>query len=249
MEAGKGSDRIDLYYSLATEQLKQVFSSQQENMTRMASLWADAIEQDHMLYSFGSGHSRFIAGELYWRAGGLAAALSIEDPAAGAAERVEGYAETFMQTYELGPGDLLVVISNSGINAVPLEVALYGKKHGATVITLTNLEHSSRAASRHSSGKKLFEVADLVLDTGGQRGDAVVPLEGVDWHVGPTSTMISVAVLNAVVAQTAQNLIDRGVIPPALISANVAEGDEHNKQVGERYWRRLTHFPRRPLEP
>jgi uncharacterized phosphosugar-binding protein len=152
-----------------------------------------------------------------------------------------------MKTYELEPGDLIVVISNSGINPVPLEVALYAKERGVTVAALTNLEHSSRAESRHSSGKKLFEVADLVLDTGGKRGDAVVPLEGVDWRVGPTSTMISVALLNAVVAQTAQNLLERGITPPALISANVAEGDEHNQQVGERYWRRLTHFPRKPL--
>jgi len=247
MAETKGSDRLELYYSLAAAQLEEVFTSQKEGMIRLAELWADAIEGDHMLYSFGSGHSRFIAGELYWRAGGLAAALSIDDPALGAAERVEGYAETFMKMYELEAGDLLVVISNSGINPVPLEVALYAKEYGVTVIALTNLTHSSKAESRHSSGKKLFEVADLVIDTGGQRGDAVVPLEGVDWRVGPTSTMISVALLNAVVAQTAQNLLERGITPPALISANVAEGDEHNEQVGERYWRRLTHFPRKPL--
>lgn len=247
MNGKAGSDRLATYFAQAAAQLEHVLAAQQEAMARMAVLWADAIEHDHMLYSFGSGHSRFIAGELYWRAGGLAAALSIEDPAHGAAERVEGYAETFMQGYLIEAGDLLVVISNSGINPVPLEVALYGSRHGAQVIALTSLEHSRRAASRHSSGKKLYEVADLVLDTGGQRGDAVVPLEGVDWRVGPTSTLVSVAVLNAVVAQTAQNLLDRGIIPPALISANVAEGDEHNRLVGERYWRRLTSFPRKPL--
>src|SRR5690606_35393081 len=168
----------------------------------------------------------------------------IEEPTDGMAERLEGYASLFMQEYAIQPGDCLVVISNSGINPVPVELAMIGKEEGATVVAVTGLEHSRKAQSRHSSGKKLFEVADYVLDTMGVYGDAVVELPGVEWRVAPTSTLVSVAMLNAIVAQTASNLLERGITPPVLISANVPEGDTHHRQMSDKYWQRLTRFPR-----
>jgi uncharacterized phosphosugar-binding protein len=170
--------------------------------------------------------------------------MMIEDPTKGSAERLEGYATIFMQEYRIEPGDVVVVISNSGINPVPIEVALCASDAGAKVIALTGLEHSRTARSRHSSGKKLYEISDIVLDTMGVYGDAVVPVPGYDWKVSPTSTLVSVAILNAIVAQTAHNLAAKGHMPPVLISANVAEGDEHNQQMSDKYWQRLTNFPR-----
>jgi uncharacterized phosphosugar-binding protein len=216
-------------------------------MVRVAKLWTEVIQNDHLIYVFGSGHSQYIAGELYFRAGGLGAVMIIDDPSEGLAERVEGYAGNFMGKYDLQPGDALVVVSNSGINPVPIEVALEGKQAGATVVAVTSLTHSQQVPSRHSSGQKLYEVADIVLDTMVPEGDAVVELPGCGWRVAPISTVISVAMLNAIVAQTAHNLAASGKQPPVFISANLPEGDAHNQQVVEKYWRRLTQYPMRQI--
>ena len=239
------NDGIAEYFEAAASQLARVLEMQRPAMEAVAQLWTDVILNDKLIYSFGSGHSRFIAGELYWRAGGLAPVMMIEDPTKGSAERLEGYAGLFMQEYAITAGDVIVVISNSGINPVPIEVALFARDKGAKVVSLTGLEHSQQATSRHSSGKKLYEISDIVLDTMGVYGDAVVPVPGYDWKVSPTSTLVSVAILNAIVAQTARNLLALGHMPPVLISANVKEGDDHNRHMSEKYWQRLTHFPRR----
>lgn len=238
---------IKNYFEVANAQLNEVLASQLQVMETVAELWADAIQAKHLLYAFGSGHSRFIAGELFFRAGGLAPVMTIDDPALGKAERIEGYAESFMGRYAIEKGDLLVVISNSGINALPIEVAMHGKSQGAAVIALTNYEQSKKANSRHSSGKKLYEVSDIILDNRGTQGDAAVDIPGKTWKVAPTSTLVSVAILNAIVAQTAHNLANAGVTPPVLLSANVPEGDAHNQQIIKEYWPRLTSFPLRKI--
>lgn len=113
------------------------------------------------------------------------------------------------------------------------------------MIALTGYSSYKDAVSRHSSGKRLYELADVVLDTMVEYGDAVVPLEGKDWRVAATSTLVSVGMLNAIVAQTAQNLVDAETTPPILVSANVPEGDEHNRSLSQKYWKRLARFPRR----
>lgn len=241
------SKGIDQYFTSVTQLLEQVLASQRQTMVRVANLWADLIRNNHLIYVFGSGHSRYIAGELYFRAGGLAPVMLVDDPAGGGAERVEGYAINFVGKYDIQPGDSLVVISNSGINPVPIEVALVGKEMGATVIAVTSLTHSQQVSSRHSSGQKLYEAADIVLDTTVPEGDAVVEIPGYSWRVSPVSTLISVAMLNAIVAQTAHNLAALGSLPPVLVSANVPEGDAHNQQMVEKYWRRLTRYPLRQI--
>ncbi len=239
-------DRIDEYFQQIHRQLDVVLEGQHELLHQAADTWATAIAADKMIYVFGSGHSRLIAGELYWRAGGLASVLVLDDPTEGAAERLEGYASAITDPFDFGAGDVLIVISNSGINAVPIEVALEGKARGATVQAVTALEHSQQSASRHSSGKRLFEIADLVLDTRGPYGDAAIAVTGRAWRVAATSTVVSVTILEAIVAQTAELLAQRGVEPPVLVSSNVPEGDAHNERLSARYWRRLARFPRRP---
>ncbi len=240
-------DRIREYFQQVTTQLEAVLEGQRDVLHQAAETWAAAIAADRMIYVFGSGHSRLIAGELYWRAGGLASVMVLDDPTEGAAERLEGYAAAITDPYDFGEGDVLIVISNSGINAVPIEVAREGKARGATVQAITALEHSLKAASRHSSGRRLFEIADQVLDTQGPYGDAAIAVSGREWRVAATSTVVSVTILEAIVAQTAELLVERGVEPPVLVSSNVPEGDAHNEQLGRRYWRRLARFPRRTL--
>lgn len=243
MPAGSAA-AISEYAVEVTALLGRTFASQQDRLERFAALWADAISNDKLLYVFGSGHSRFIAGELYWRAGGLAPVVMIDDPSGGTAERLEGYAATFVEQYAMESGDIVLVISNSGINAAPLEVALHARSKGATVVALTSLAHAGSVAPRHSSAKKLHEVADLVVDTCIPPGDALLALDDGALRAGPASTVVSTALLNAVVVQTARNLLEAGAEAPVLISANVAEGDSHNRRLASRYWRRLTKFPR-----
>ena len=235
---------IDEYFSRVGRQLTQVVEDQRDNLAHFADLWAQSIREDKLLYAFGSGHSRFIAGELYWRAGGLAPVVVIDDPSNGAAERLEGYAGTFLDHYDLKTGDLVVVISNSGINPVPIEVATGAREKGATVVALTSRAHSNSVTPRRSAGKRLHEIADLVIDTGIPAGDALVEMQDSRLRAGPASTVISTALLNAVVVQTAQNLLAAGIEPPVLVSANVAVGDQHNQELAARYWPRLTKFPR-----
>jgi len=247
MDQQSVSGGIDEYFTKVDQLLERVLASQRQTMVRIAEMWANLIQNDHIIYVFGSGHSRYIAGELYFRAGGLAPVMRIDDPAEGSAERIEGYAINFVGKYDIQSGDNLVVVSNSGINPVPIEVALVGKQMGATVVAVTSLTHSQQAASRHSSGQKLYEAADIVLDTTVPQGDAVVEIPGHAWRVSPVSTLISVAMLNAIVAQTAHNLVALGEQPPVFVSANVPEGDAHNQQIVEKYWRRLTRYPLRQI--
>ena len=242
------SDGIEQYFTAAGRLLEQVLAAQRPTMARVAQVWTDLIQNNHIIYTFGSGHSRYIAGELFFRAGGLAPVMIIDDPAEGKAERVEGYAINFMGKYDIQPGDSLVVVSNSGINPVPVEVAMIGKQMGATVVAVTSMTYSQHAKSRHSSGQNLYQVADIVLDTMVPKGDAIVEIPDLGWNVAPVSTLISVAMLNAVVAQTAQNLAATGQRPPVLISANVPEGDAHNQKIVEQYWRRLTFYPLRKIQ-
>jgi uncharacterized phosphosugar-binding protein len=247
MENHTVSTGIEQYFTTVIHQLENVLAAQRQTMARVADLWTEVIQHDHLIYVFGSGHSRYIAGELYFRAGGLGAVMIINDPSEGLAERVEGYAGNFMGKYDIQPGDALIVVSHSGINPVPIEVALEGKQMGATVVAVTSLVHSQKVASRHSSEQKLYEVADIVLDTMVPEGDAVVELPESGWRVAPISTVTSVAMLNAIVAQTAHNLSASGIQPPVFISANLPEGDAHNQQVVKKYWQRLTHYPLRQI--
>jgi len=238
-------DRVADYLEVVSRQLQAVAEREAENLRDAAAMVARALQEGHLVYTFGSGHSRFIAGELTWRAGGLAPVVAIEDPGHGAAERVEGYAITFLEAYDVEAGDVVFVVSQSGINAVPIETAVFARERGAYVIAVTSLAHAGATASRHSAGKKLHELADLVLDTHTAVGDAAVALDGGALRVAPTSTVVSTAMLNAAVAQAAQLLLDAGVVPPVLVSANVSEGDTHNRRLADKLWRRLTHFPRR----
>jgi uncharacterized phosphosugar-binding protein len=209
----------------------------QRDAVRTAGAWvAEAVARDRLLFVTGSGHSHMLAEEVFYRAGGLVAVHPILDPSlmlhdaavsGSRLERLPGIAEVRLQAAGVGPGDVLVVASNSGRNAYPIEAADVGRELGARVIALTSLPHARSVASRHASGRRLFEVADLVLDTGVPAGDAAVSLDGLDVRVGPLSTVVGAALLNAVVVEAVAALLAGGRRPEVFESANVdAEGAE-----------------------
>lgn len=132
-----------------------------------------------------------------------------------------------------------MVISNSGINPVPVEVALEGKARGLTVIALTSVAHSRSVPPRHAAGKRLFEVADILLDNCGEPGDAAVQYEGLPARVGPTSLLTGAYIINSLVCAVVELFLTKGLPPPIYQSANVPGGDEHNRALEEKYRGRI----------
>jgi uncharacterized phosphosugar-binding protein len=235
-------DYVEEYYSFVIDRLQRVLRESGPAIRQAAAAVADAIQDDKEVMLFGSGHSALIAQDAAGRAGGLVPVLALEDVANGDAERLEGMAEVILARYAPRAGSVMVVISNSGINPVPIEMAMLCKQAGLTVIAITALAHSKAVESRHSSRRKLYELADIVIDTHGVRGDAALDLPGGEFKSGATSTLIGVSIVQAINVQAAALLAERGIDPPVFVSANVPEGDTHNKEVIARYRSRLVRY-------
>jgi len=186
-------------------------------------------------YVFGSGHSQLLAREITGRAGGLYPVFHLPDPIWGMAEQLEGYGTILFQRYPMKPGEVIIIISNSGRNPEPVEFALEARKLGVKVIALTSLDHSKSSSSRHSRGKRLFEVADIILDTGTPKGDALMQFKGMDVKAGAASTILGSAMLNCVMLEAVQTMLDAGKIPPVYLSFNVDGSEEHNAKIAEDY--------------
>lgn len=227
--------------------LDAVEDSQSGVIEEVARLIADCVSAGGIVHVFGSGHSHMMAEELYHRAGGLVPISALLDPNlssfglldSGNLERKEGYAEVILDTYDVRAGEVLIVVSNSGINPVPVEMAVGGKERRATVVAVTSAANYQEVPSRMSDGTRLASEADLVLDTQVPKGDAVVQVEGLAVKTGPASTIIGAALLNAAMVQAVSILQDQGVEPPVLQSQNVPGGAEWNKELKERYRDRL----------
>lgn len=208
---------------------------------------AESIADDGVLHTFGSGHSQILAAEIERRAGGLVPVSSINDPADGWPEQIVGYGARLFQRYAyqyaVQAKDMVLVISNSGRNASPIEVAMEAKAMGLEVIVLTSLDMSKNTSSRHSSGKKLYELGDYVLDNGGVPGDAALEAPGFPYKVGPTSTMSGSLLLNLLSMEIIEQLIKMGVRPPTYVSQNADGGAEHNEALAKKYRHRI----RRPI--
>jgi uncharacterized phosphosugar-binding protein len=232
--------------------LQESYARQQETLQTAATWIADALASDGILYVFGAAHAGIITEELTYRAGGLVPVSPIFVPGltcdvrplllTSALERIDGYALAAVKHISISASDVVLVHSVSGRNAAPVEVALYAKQQGAKVIALTSLDYSQSVAPRSGTGYRLFEVADLVIDNGAPRGDAVVQLEGFPQPVAPVSTVLGAALVNAVVAEACAILLERGVTPPVFMSANLDGGDAHNARMMERYRGRVLYL-------
>ena len=223
---------------------EQILQTQEREIEACARAFAKALETGRNIYLFGTGHSHMLAEEVFYRAGGLVnlhpileTALMLHESASKSTEmeRLPQYAQVLFDAYGLQKDDVLVLISNSGRNGVCVDMALLAKAHGLTVIALTSVKHSSAGASRHPCGKRLFELADIVLDNMGCPGDACIGFPALGRSVAPTSTVAGAAILNAVVAGCVEQMLADGIPPEVFASSNVDGGDAVNAVYIEKY--------------
>ncbi len=239
------------YFDTVRQVLNEAETRNREALEQAADAVATSMANGGVLHTFGTGHGHMLAEELFYRAGGLVPVNAILDPAlmlhlsalsSTHVERLSGYAELVLERYVITAGDVIMVASNSGRNAAPIEMALAAKAKGLTVIALTSVAHSQSQSSRHASGKRLFEVADIVLDNCGVIGDAAVEIDGLPGKIGATSTVVGAALLHTLVERSIEIMLARGVQPPITLSANVDGGDAHNAKLFDQYKDRLRHL-------
>jgi len=225
------------------ETLKKVEETQMENIKKAADAVTKALMNGNFLLTFGTGHATLIAIEAYFRAGTLAPTNTLIDqsltPLSGMATSIERnlgyYSHIRMNYHNVRKGDVIIIVSNSGINTAIVECAVEAKKRGLTVVALTSVTHSKAIASRHPSGKKLYEVADIVIDNGSVFGDCSLEV-GKNITTAPTSHMVGGTIIHAIISQVAQNLLRKGITPPIVRSANIGpEADKINFELLEKY--------------
>jgi uncharacterized phosphosugar-binding protein len=247
----------DRYFASLIERLEHVRDTQAAAIDRAADACADSIEQRKLVFTFGTGHGALPALETFPRTGTIVGFRPIVESTMISFHRVwgdmgarqyrfihaaEGYGRAILRSHRLDPADSMILFSHSGINAVILDIALECKARGMTVIGVTSLPHSTATASRHSSGKRLFEVADVTIDTGVPIADAALRIDGLPHPVGASSTSITIAIAHAIVSATAEKLVARGADPMVMVSPNTAGREQANTQNDANYedlWRRL----------
>lgn len=229
----------ELFYKEVEKIFSKIKNTQSSVISDAADKLSDIIGNGGIIYAFGSGHSHMLAEEISARAGGLIQAKGILEPElildlgrgkSTLIERMPGYADIILDTNKIRSKDALIIISNSGRNSVPVQLAAGAKKKGIFVIALTNLEHSKSVTSRDPSGKKLYEEADLVLDTCGVVGDASVKVPGKPYSISPTSTIAGAIIVEALVSEIVGRTIEKGKEPYVLQSANVDGNDNYNEE-------------------
>ncbi len=224
--------------------LDEIKEKQLSSIEKAAEAFAVALENDNSIFLFGTGHSHMLAEELFYRAGGLVKIqpvfeeelmLHISASKSTEFERLEGYAQKLFDDYSMKKDDVIIIISNSGRNGVCVDMAQLAKENELTVIALTNLNHSKSMASRHPSGKKLYEFADIVLDNMGCVGDASVYFPEINRNAAPTSTSAGAAMLNAIVTGCIEKMLEDGYVPEVFSSSNVDGGDAVNEAFLQKY--------------
>jgi uncharacterized phosphosugar-binding protein len=233
-------------------QVKHVAKKQGDAIEKAAALVAGSIESDGIVHTFGSGHSALVAQEIFCRAGGIVPVNAILDPSflvshgalrSTSMERLPGAASVSLAGHQIRDGDTAFIISNSGKNQAPIEMAFRMKEVGVGVIAVTSMKHTMSTKTSHPSGKRLFEIADVVLDSHVPVGDASIIVPGVKAPMGPTSTILGSFLVHSVIIEAAHILAERGKPPAVFVSVNVEKAnlDELAREF-IKYRGRIRHF-------
>jgi uncharacterized phosphosugar-binding protein len=233
------------YLHAARQILDRIEGTQMEAIRECGRLCGEAILKDGLVHMFGSGHSRMALEEMFPRYGSFPGfhtivelSVTFHNQVVGAngqrqamfIERTEGLGPVILRNFEFGPHDLMWVISTSGTGALVVDVALEAKRLGLPVIALISVEHSRVSPPGHSSGRKLTDIADLVLDNCAVAGDAMIRIDGLRYPVGPGSTIGNTAIINAVKCEVAR-ILTEGARPPYVLTHGHFVGDEASREV------------------
>lgn len=231
-----------LYADKVKSILDQVMTTQNESFDCAAEAVVRTIKQGGVVYLFGTGHSHMLAEEGHYRAGGLApvipilvSGLMLHESAinSGKLERLLGLAATILSHYQPTANDVMFIFSNSGVNAVPVEMAIEAKKLGMTVIGVLAVAYAS-VAPFNSTGKRLNEIADIVIDNKIPAGDALVEVGQSGLRSGPASTVVGAFILNSIFTEVVYRINSAGIEPPVYISSNMPGAAEHNQRLVQR---------------
>jgi uncharacterized phosphosugar-binding protein len=251
MQTPEGNQAAMRYLTIGAEIINKIGETQLPAIEQAAQICSDTIVQDGLVFCWGGGHSRMSVEEMFPRIGSYPGFYPMVElaltfytnfigsdglPQSFFLERQEKYAEAILTNYEFGPQDSMICFSSTGINGLVIEMALQAKRRGMPVIAVTSLAHSQSTISRHSSGKKLYEVADVTIDNCTPAGDAVIDLEGLKYRVSPTSTIGAVAIVNALKARTAELMIAKGSPPVVLTSPHFADRPEEAEEQLQRVY-------------
>ncbi|MEA5018476.1 MAG: SIS domain-containing protein [Erysipelotrichaceae bacterium] len=229
-------------YGVVEALINKVKITQEANVEKAARYFADTLKKGGLLQAFGSGHSVAGASELCSRAGGFIPTKQIKEPAGGAYESIEGVGTTFMRKVDVRAEDVVVLISNSGRNPLSIEIAIAAKAKGAKVVVITALEASKNLSSKHSSGKNLWQYADVVLDNCVIEGDASIDLDSLDSKICGMSSITTAVLIQATVCRAAELLLAEGIVPPVFKSKNIDGGPEYNEALVAKHFDRLFHM-------
>jgi len=230
----------EAYFREVQALLARLAEQERDAISRAVDLLVSVIREGGRIFAFGATHSFMVVEEMVYRTGGLMLInpiyphgmnLSVRPlTMTSRIERLPGLGEELLNGTPAAAGDVLIVVSTSGRNAVAIDMALAARAKGVRTIAITSRAYSSGVRSRHPTGKKLAEVCDLVLDNGAPHGDAAVEVRGAPIRVGPLSSIGGIAIANAVVAETAARLAAAGISPPVFMSANLDGGDAYNAE-------------------
>ena len=238
-------DVTEKYLDYIMSKLQELKSLQSDNIKKAAGFIAESCISGGRFYIFGTGHSHLVAEELYIRAGGLALVKAILEPSlmlhempnkSTYLERLDGYSSALLKLYKVDSKDTLMVISNSGRNPAPVEMAIEAKKIGCKVIALTSMKHSSKVESRHKSGLRLFEAADVAIDNCADFGDAAFKVDGADNKTGPVSDIMGTTIAQTLIVTAVDIMVKMGFKPPIFKSSNVDGADEYNNALFDKYY-------------
>ena len=237
-------------YRRAVLSLIERSADQDQHLADASELIARSLLGGGVLHVFGSGHSMLPAIDATFRAGGLAPVNLVHDPSlapweptrVSRIERLDGYGTAVADLQDLREGEVIVVVSHSGINPVPTQVAQQASRRGLHVVAITSREHSQAGTSRHPEGLRLLDVADIVLDTHAPRGDVTLTLtDGT--RTGPTSTILATVILHSLILAAMERLGAEGTAPPVLTSMNTTGGDDRNDLALAPFRERLSREP------
>lgn len=232
------------YLLAVTEICKKLHETELTAIDAAATIFADTIAGNGLVHMFGTGHSRIFVEEMYPRHGSFPGfhpivelSLTFHNQVVGAngqrqamfIEHIEGLANTILRNFVISPPDSFLIFSNSGVNEVVVEMGLETKARGLPLVVVVSKAHCTASSAKHSSGKKLIDIADVVIDNGTPAGDALVKVNGLDDPVGPGSTVGAAAVTNAIKSAVAEKLTAMGK-PPLVLTSSVLIGSEASKQ-------------------